>query len=62
MYIGEKPIVEHLMYEDYQSQKDPSIEEKDKCRYVITEWNVLTRPRAFAFSKSFEYYEVFDVL
>lgn len=62
MYIGESPIVEHIMYDDYRSQNDPKIEENDRCRFVITSFNVLTRPRAFAFSKNFRYYELFDTL
>lgn len=62
MYIGERPIVEHLMYNDYRSQNDPNIEEKNRCRYVVTSWNVLTRPRAFAFSQTFPYYELFDTM
>lgn len=60
MYIGEKPIVEHLMYDDYMSITDPSIPESEKCGFVITTWTVLSRPRAFAYSNNFIFHELFD--
>lgn len=60
MYIGERPIVEHLMYDDYMNIRDPSIAESEKCGFVITQWLALTRPRAFAYAKNFSFYELFD--
>lgn len=60
IYIGEKPIVDHLMYDDYMSITDPKIQEADKCKYVLTDFPLLTRPRAFAYSKSFRFHELFD--
>lgn len=62
IYIGERPIVDHLMYEDYIRITDPNIPGSDKCKFVITTWPVITRPRAFAYTKDFIYYELFDTM
>ncbi|XP_017777071.1 PREDICTED: glutamate receptor ionotropic, delta-1 [Nicrophorus vespilloides] len=62
MYIGEKPIVEYLMYDDYMHRTDPTIAENDRCTFVITKWDVLRISRAFAFKKDFKYYELFNEL
>lgn len=60
MYIGERPIVENLMFDDYMSKTDPNIKEADRCTFVITSWPVISAPRAFAFAKGFPFYELFD--
>lgn len=60
LFIGEKPIVEHLMYQDYLTKTRLDIEEEKRCIYVITTWPVLLRDRAFAYSKTFPFIPLFN--
>ncbi|XP_022920171.1 glutamate receptor ionotropic, delta-1 [Onthophagus taurus] len=60
MYIGEKPIVEHLMYRDYLSRNFPNMTEADRCTYVITTWTITDTLRAFGYSLNFEFADLFN--
>lgn len=58
MFLGEKPTVEYLMYDDYRAKTNYS--EDKRCTFVITPFTVVTYSRAFAYRKNFKYYELFD--
>ncbi|KAI4462455.1 ionotropic glutamate receptor [Holotrichia oblita] len=60
MYIGERPIVDHLMYRDYLSKVDPNIAESDRCTFVVTTWTVTENLRAFAYSPNFPFIDLFN--
>lgn len=73
MYLGEKPIVEYLMYRDYMSRSSNSTNntnansnnaavESDRCVFVITKWSVASVDRAFAYAKEFKFHQLFDAL
>ncbi|GJQ83946.1 hypothetical protein Trydic_g8685 [Trypoxylus dichotomus] len=60
MYIGERPIVDHLMYRDYLSKVDPTIAEADRCTFVVTTWIITDNLRSFGYSPNFPFVELFD--
>lgn len=60
LFLNEKPIVDHLMYNDYLDKARKGVDEADRCTFVITKWSVLSRARAFAYSKQFKFGDVFD--
>lgn len=69
MYLGEKPIVEYLMYRDYMSRSSNTTNnsnannlEADRCVFVITKWSVVSVDRAFAYAKGFKFHQLFDAL
>lgn len=60
MFIREKPIVDHLMYQDYLARTREDIKESTKCTFVVTNWAVVRISRAFVYSKNFKYQRLFD--
>nr|AVH87308.1 ionotropic receptor 20 [Holotrichia parallela] len=62
MYIGERPIVEHLMYRDYLAKVGMNIVEENRCTFVITKWVVRDNMRAFGYSPNFPFQKLFDNL
>nr|QBB73022.1 ionotropic receptor [Protaetia brevitarsis] len=60
MYIGEKPIVDHLMYRDYLSKINTHIAEAERCTFVITTWTITNNLRSFGYSPNFPFVDLFD--
>lgn len=60
MYVGEKPIVDHLMYRDYLGKIDPNVGEADRCTFVVTTWVIKDNLRSFGYSPKFPFVELFD--
>ncbi|KAF5281305.1 hypothetical protein FQR65_LT14766 [Abscondita terminalis] len=60
LYIGEKPLVEHIMYQDYLQRARAGLIESERCVFVITTWPVLARERAFVYSHGFKFKDLFD--
>lgn len=60
MFIREKPIVDHLMYNAYIDKARLGYQGSDGCNFVITSWSVLKIARAFAYSRDFRYRPLFD--
>nr|AWT23327.1 IR76b [Hycleus phaleratus] len=60
MFIRETPIIQHTMYDDYKRKVRAGIDEEKRCTYVITTFDVMKMPRAFAYAKNFKYKVLFD--
>ncbi|KAF5281304.1 hypothetical protein FQR65_LT14765 [Abscondita terminalis] len=60
LYLEEKLIVEHLMYQDYLNKTRENVTETERCVFVITTWTVLQRERAFAYRPNFLFKPLFD--
>lgn len=60
MFIREKSVVDHVLYEDYKNKTRNGIEESKRCTYVATKFSIFSTRRAFAYSTSFKYRYLFD--
>ncbi|XP_045478920.1 glutamate receptor U1 isoform X1 [Harmonia axyridis] len=60
MFIRERPIVEYDIYDDYKLKVKNGVKEDKRCTYVLTKFHVFTASRAFAYSRQFKYYELFN--
>lgn len=60
MYIREKTVVDHVLYEDYKEKTRKGVEESKRCTFVSTKFSIFSAHRAFAYSKAFKYSELFD--
>nr|AGY49253.1 putative ionotropic receptor [Sesamia inferens] len=56
--VKEQTVVDHLMYNDYNSKKD--VEESDKCTYVVAPNSFMKKQRAFAFPVGSKLKNLFD--
>ncbi|KAL3267593.1 hypothetical protein HHI36_011711 [Cryptolaemus montrouzieri] len=60
MFIRERPIADYDIYDDYKKKVKAGIDEEHRCTYVLTKFSVYSAARAFAYSRSFKYYELFN--
>lgn len=60
MYVQEKTIVNHLMYQDYLKKTKKGTPEEDRCTYVVTTFSIFRVARAFGYSPNFAFRELFD--
>ncbi|XP_008203431.1 glutamate receptor ionotropic, kainate 3 [Nasonia vitripennis] len=49
VFILERTLAQMAIFEDYRNKTRDAMDEERKCTYVISESNVLARPRGFAF-------------
>ncbi|XP_060530538.1 glutamate receptor U1 [Cylas formicarius] len=61
MYIREKTVLDYIMYDDYKEKTKEGVQETQRCTYVVTTFPITTLPRAFAFSPTFKYFDLFDI-
>lgn len=60
MYVREKTIVNHLMYQDYLKKTKQGIAEEERCTFVVTTFSIFHVARAFGYSRQFAFRELFD--
>ncbi|CAH1993607.1 unnamed protein product [Acanthoscelides obtectus] len=60
MFVREKSVLYHVMYDDYKQKVKKGIEESKRCTFVVAKFSVFKFPRAFAYSANFKYKELFD--
>lgn len=60
MYVREKTIVNHLMYQDYLKKVKEGVAEEDRCTFVVTTFSIFRVARAFGYSPKFAFRELFD--
>lgn len=60
LYVREKTIVKHLMYQDYLKKTKQGVPEEDRCTFVVSDFNIFYVARAFGYSRQFAFKELFD--
>lgn len=60
IFIREKSVLNHIMYEDYKYKTKENIDEIERCTYVVTHFPIINPEYAFAYSKDFKYAKLFD--
>ncbi|CAH1104855.1 unnamed protein product [Psylliodes chrysocephalus] len=60
MFIREKTVINHIMYQDYREKAKNGVEEEHRCTFVVAKFPITKFSRAFAYSKDFKYVELFD--
>ncbi|XP_072376313.1 glutamate receptor ionotropic, delta-2 [Diabrotica undecimpunctata] len=61
MFIRERTVINHVMYNDYKDKVVKGVEEGKRCTYVVANFPIAKFSRAFAYSKSFKYRYLFDL-
>ncbi|KAK9869959.1 hypothetical protein WA026_006057 [Henosepilachna vigintioctopunctata] len=60
MFIREKPIADYDIYDAYKKKVKDGTPENKRCTFVLTKFSVFSTSRAFAYSRHFKYYELFN--
>ncbi|KAG5899970.1 hypothetical protein JTB14_034541 [Gonioctena quinquepunctata] len=60
MFIREKTVIRHVMYRDYKEKTRRGVAEDARCTFVMADFPIVKFSRAFAYSPSFKYAQLFD--